>query len=198
MLRYIKKIVRDSHGTTALEFALVSPIVILLIVGTMEFAMIGFRTTILEGGLREAARFGTTGASMTGTANREEAIINIVNDHANGLFTVTASDLSTLVYPDFSQIGESEPYTDADASGDWNEPEEYTDVNCNGQYDEDMGLTGAGGGSEVVLYTVSMDVDSLTGLIDHLITDDGKIPLSATIAIRNEPFPGGTTVCPGP
>ena len=198
MLRYIKKIVRDSQGTTALEFALVSPIVILLIVGTMEFAMIGFRTTILEGGLREAARFGTTGASMTGTANREEAIINIVNDHANGLFTVTASDLSTLVYPDFSQIGESETYTDADASGDWNAPEEYTDVNCNGQYDEDMGLTGAGGGSEVVLYTVSMEVDSLTGLIDHLITDDGKIPLSATIAIRNEPFPGGTTVCPGP
>ena len=38
MLRYIKKIVRDSHGTTALEFALVSPIVILLIVGAIFVA----------------------------------------------------------------------------------------------------------------------------------------------------------------
>ena len=197
MLRLFKKVGGDRQGTSALEFALVSPIVILLIVGTMEFAMIGFRTTILEGGLREAARFGTTGATMPGTADREEAIINIVNDHANGLFTVTTAELSTLVYPDFSQVGEPEPYTDEDASGDWNDPEPYTDVNCNDQYDEDIGLAGAGGGSEVVLYTVDLEVDSLTGLIDHFITDSGKIPLSATIAIRNEPFPGGVTVCPG-
>ncbi len=196
MGRFLNRILRDRQGTSALEFALVSPVVILLIVGTMEFAMIGFRTTILEGGLREAARFGTTGATMPGTADREAAIIAIVNDHANVLFSVTDAELSTLVYPDFSQIGEPEPYTDEDASGDWNDPEPYTDVNCNGEYDEDIGLAGAGGGSEVVLYTVDLEVDSLTGLIDHLIAESGKIPLSATIAIRNEPFPGGTTVCP--
>lgn len=196
MLRHLKSICRDRRGTSALEFALVVPIVIFMIVGTMEFAMIGFRTTILEGGLREAARFGTTGASMTGTANREEAIIKIVNDHANGLFTVTSSDLTTLVYPDFSQIGQSEPYTDTDASGAWEDPEPYTDANCNGQFDEDMGLSGAGGGSEVVLYTVDLEIGTITGLIDHLIAENGKFPLTATIAIRNEPFPGGGTGCP--
>ncbi len=196
MKALLKALKSDRSGTSAMEFALVIPVVLSLIAGTFEFAMITFRTSILEGGLREAARFGTTGADVAGIT-REEAIINIVNDHSAGLFTVTATDLTPLVYPDFDKIGQAEPYTDTDGSGSYDAGEPYDDVNCNSNWDSDMGLSGAGGGGEVVLYTVDLEIDSITGLIDPMITNGaGKIPISASIAIRNEPFPGGTTVCP--
>ena len=196
MIRCIKTLVKDRFGTAALEFALVVPVVIALLAGTVEFAMVGFRISLLEGGLREAARFGTTGSTVEETETREETIINMVNLHSAGLFTVTPEQLSTLVYPDFDKIGQSEPFTDTNGNDAYDTGEPFTDVNCNTEWDVDMGLAGSGGGEEVVLYTVNVEVDSMTGLFDSLITDDGKISLSATIAIRNEPFPGGVTVCP--
>lgn len=196
MVQIIRKLKLEQSGTAALEFALVIPVVIALLVGTFEFAMIAFRTSLLEGGLREAARFGTTGSDLAGFATREEAIIAIVNEHSAGLFTVTPLELSTLVYPDFDKIGQAEPYTDSDGNLQYDAGEPFTDVNCNAVWDSDMGLAGAGGGDEVVLYTIDLEIESITGLINHLITDNGKIPLTATTAIRNEPFPGGTTVCP--
>ena len=48
---------RRSDGVSAIEFAFVAPVLLLFIVGTMELGMILFADSLLEGGLREAARF---------------------------------------------------------------------------------------------------------------------------------------------
>ena len=182
-------------GTAALEFALAIPIVLTLIVGVIEFALLNFKTALLEGGLRETSRYGITGLNAS-DGSRVDRIVEIVNEHAAGLFTISASDIETLVYQDFSDIGEPEPYTDSNGNGEFDIGEPYTDVNCNGKWDADQGAVGIGAGDEVVLYTIRHQHNTVTGFIDYLIAADGTVYLQASVAVRNEPFPGGPAVCP--
>ena len=104
MRRCLKDLVPCQTGTAALEFAFALPVVLMLITGILEFAVFSFSNSLLEGGLREAARFGITGLNAN-DGSREQRIVEIVNEHAAGLFMITADDIETLVYQDFSQIG---------------------------------------------------------------------------------------------
>lgn len=196
MKHFLKKLQRDRSGSTALEFAIVIPFFLVLTISVVEFSLLGFATVLVEGGLREAARYGITGLHPN-SGTREQRIAEILNEHAAGFFNVSADDIQTLVYPNFSDIGKNEPYTDEDGNNQYDVGEPYTDINCNGQWDADMGLAGAGGGDEVVLYTVRERYVSITGVIDPLITtsDGSDYEIEASIAVRNEPFPGGATLC---
>ena len=194
MPKSLRQLAACRRGTAALEFAFALPIVLMLITGVLEFALLSFSTTLLEGGLRQAARFGITGLNIN-DGSREAKIVEIVNDHAAGLFTITASDIETLVYKNFSDVGEPEPYTDKNGNKAYDAGEPYTDVNCNNKWDPDMGAVGKGSGNEVVLYTVRHEHETITGFLDPLIAKDGKISLQASVAVRNEPFQGGSTVC---
>ena len=195
MRTQLKQLAACQSGTAILEFAFALPVVLLLVTGIMEFALLNFATSLLEGGLREAARYGITGLNAT-DGSREARIVEIVNEHAAGLFTITSDNVETLEYQDFSEIGEPEPYTDSNGNGAYNAGEPYTDVNCNGQWDADRGAHGVGAGDEVVLYRVTYDQSTVTGLLDPLIAPNGTVTLEASIAVRNEPFPGGETACP--
>ena len=79
---------RCTVGATALEFAFAAPILFLAAGGIMEITMIQVKKVLVEGGLREASRYGITGSEPSAGA-REARIIEIVNQHANGMVTVT-------------------------------------------------------------------------------------------------------------
>lgn len=197
MKRLRSRFFAAQDGTSMVEFALAFPLILSLAAGTIEFAMVSVSTSLLEAGLREASRYGITGLDEA-SGTRETRIMEIVNEHSAGLFTVSATDVSSKVYQDFSNVGDPEPFTDIDGNGTYDAGEPYTDVNCNGSWDSDMGVAGAGAGNEVVLYTVTHDIDTLTGLLDWIIAPNGKVRLQASVAVRNEPFPGGVGVCSGP
>ena len=177
-----------------MEFAFAAPILLMMVVGIMEISMIFFASTLLEGGLREAARFGITGSNPK-DGTREERIVEIINDHGAGLITVGVENVSILVYSDFDSIGEPEPYADENTNGEYDVGEPFTDSNCNGQWDEDMGKSGAGRGGDVVLYRVEYEWPLLVGMLAPLIGNDGKVPLSASVAVRNEPYSESTATC---
>ncbi len=190
----LRRLRRSERGATALEFSFVMPILVLLVLGSIEFSMIAFASALLEGGLREASRFGITGQVPEGTT-REQYIVDVMNAHGNGVVRLTEEDVSVLTYPNFSKIGQPEPFTDENGNGSYDSGEPYTDVNCNNQWDSDMGLAGAGAGGEVVLYSVTYDLPLMTGYLNGIIGNDGKFPLAANVAVRNEPFEGGTGIC---
>lgn len=194
-LRYaLGRLRRGTDGSTVLEFAFVAPILILLLFGGMEVGMIFFADSLLEGGLREAARFGLTGAPPP-SGTREDHIVKVINDNGAGVVKITASNVKTLVYPNFTSIGEPEPYTDTNGNGSHDFGEPYTDINCNSQWDPDQGKAGLGHGGEVVQYTVNYDLPLLTGLLAPLLGKDGKFPLAAMVVVRNEPFDDGDPAC---
>ncbi len=104
MRKRLKNLAVCQAGTAALEFAFALPVVLMLLTGILEFAILSFSTTLLEGGLREAARFGITGLNLN-DGSREAKIVEVVNEHAAGLFTITTDDIEKLVYQIFSDVG---------------------------------------------------------------------------------------------
>lgn len=175
-------------GAGTLEFALGLPVFVLLSAGTFEFALVLFVNNAVEGGLRDASRYGITGQTETGQT-REQTLIQIVNDRSYGLVTLSASDITFKAYDALSSVGQEEPYNDnAPANGVYDVGETYTDINTNGQWDADQGADGVGGADDVVLYTVTYQWTFLTPLFAPFGGDDGALDLTSTITVRNEPY----------
>ena len=175
-------------GVAILEFGLAAPVVILATVGLIELGTMMFVNSLVEGALREAARFGITGFSPEGVS-REERILEIVADHTNGLVDMQTATVTQLIYPGFGDVGQPEPFDDAPPSnGTYDLGESFQDINGNGVWDSDMGAAGAGGPGAVVLYTIAVDWPALTPMFRPFLGEDGKIRMGASVAVRNEPF----------
>ena len=189
---FLTRLWRRNEGAAAVEFAFIAPILLLTIVGIMEVAMALIVSTLIEDGLRDAARFGITGSEPPGVT-REEQITSIIGDATVGLVEMSEIDIQTLVYPSFAEVGEPEPFTDTNANGVYDIGEPYTDINANGQWDADMGAAGVGGPGDIVLYKIKYNLPMMTSLLATMLGGaDGKIQLSASIAVRNEPYPAST------
>lgn len=191
MKKFFSKVHRNDDGSAAIEFSFTAPLLIATIVGIMEFSMILFLNAVLEGSLRDAARFGITGFTPTGV-NREDVIVDKVQSATMGLVPITASNITTLAYSDFSEVGQPEPYIDDNpANGQYDAGESFTDVNGNGQWDADMGTPGLGGACDVVVYRVETQWSLMLGLLASSVGQD--ITLTASTAVRNEPY--GNSPC---
>ena len=169
-----------------MEFAFVGPVIIMMIVGIMEISMIMFVSTLVEGGVRDAARFAITGNAASGSS-REDQIIARISDVTLGIVNIGPSNISIQVYPSFADVGQPEPYQDdSPANGTYDAGETFSDINGNGTWDADMGVAGAGETGDIVIYQVDYTWPMMLGLLaDSLGT---SIDLQASIAVRNEPF----------
>jgi len=180
-------VLADRGGQALVEFAFVGPIFIAMVCAIMEFSGIMFTQTLLEGGAREASRYGITGSTIDGVT-REEQIMNIMESHAHGIIDMAELEMETLVYDSFESIGDPEPYTDENGNGEYDDGEPYTDVNGNAAWDDDMGAAGLGGPGDVVVYRLTYDWPIMIPLFEPIFGE--TVTLRANIAVRNEPFPG--------
>lgn len=175
-------------GQAMVEFAFLAPALLGLLLGIFEFCGILFAQTLLEGGARQASRFGITGAS-TGDVSRQDAILSIIEDNAYGIIDAGEIDIETLIYESFSDVGQPEPFTDANNNDTFDDGEEFVDINGNGSRDEDMGLAGLGGPGDVVVYRLRYDWDLMIPFFRPFFGD--AVTLDANVAVRNEPFGSG-------
>jgi TadE-like protein len=180
------------NGAAMVEFALVAPLFIALLCAIMEFSGIMFVQAILEGSAREASRYGLTGFT-SGGVSREDQIKAIVEDNTYGIIDMDDLQFEPLVYENFGDIGQPEPFTDENGNTVWDNDEPYTDINGNGTWDPDMGAAGLGGPGAVVVYRMSYDWDIMIPLFWPFFGN--SIQLQSNIAVRNEPF---TPPPPGP
>lgn len=185
-----------ARGVSVIEFALAAPVLLLVITMLLEFAMMMFVQALLEGGLREAARYGVTGYTSVGMT-REDEIRATVAANMAGLVDMSTATVTERVYPGFSDIGKPEPFTDLNGNGVYDPGEPFTDVNGNGTWDADMGKSGPGGPGDIVLYTVKITYRPITPVLLPLFGTDGRIPLEASVVVRNEPYGGSTMVAGG-
>jgi Flp pilus assembly pilin Flp len=179
---------RSRDGSAAVEFAFIITPLCLILVGMFEVSMMMFVEATIEGGLREAARYGITGQDPDGETTREQQILDIVETHTYNLVDLDDATVTTQVYDSFDDVDEPEPWNDADGDGQYDEGETYDDLNENGQWDADRGVEGAGQAEEVVQYTIEFDWGLLTPFIGELINDSGTIHMKAVVVVRNEPW----------
>ena len=178
------RLASDEQGAALVEAALGLPILLAAIVGVFEVANYFFITAAVENAVLHASRFGLTGQTADGST-REQQVRDVIETQTFGRVDMDTIEIETLVYQQFADIGATEPYTDVNGSGQWDVGEPYTDVNGNGGWDDDLSVAGLGGGGDIVLYRVNYNAQSLTGFGDWALR---QINISATVAVRNEPY----------
>lgn len=176
---------RDDRGALMVEFAVVFPILLLGILGTIETATIIFIGSSIESAVLQASRFGITGNTSNGVS-REERVREIVGEKTYGLVNMDEVTIETLVYESFADIGKPEPFQDTNTNLAYDLGEPFTDVNGNGQWDPDMGAAGLGGPDAVVVYRVIYDWGLMTPYMRRVMGD--SIHNVSSVAVRNEPF----------
>jgi Flp pilus assembly protein TadG len=180
-----KTLFKCDSGVTTLEFAMISPVLIMFIMGIIEFSLIMFTFAVMESATGNTARLGKTGYIAPGTSRQQQLIDNVANRTA-GLLDPARITVETKTYSSFSNVDDPEPYIDANHNGTYNLGESYTDINGNGQWDPDMARSGAGNANDIVVYKVSYPWPVMTPVISSLI---GSIfTISARTVVKNEPY----------
>ncbi|MEX0299481.1 MAG: TadE/TadG family type IV pilus assembly protein [Kordiimonas sp.] len=174
----------DETGSVLVETAVGLPVLLSTIFGILEIGNFVFVTAAVENAVLHASRFGVTGLTEDGSS-RIEQVKEIIKEHTFGQVDMDTVEIETLVYEQFANIGEPEPFTDQNGSGDWDTGEPFVDVNGNGNWDDDMGSEGLGGGGDIVVYRIKYTASSLTGVADWATK---QINISSTVAVRNEPY----------
>src|SRR3954462_15324891 len=109
----LRRFARNSEGATIIEFALIFPIVLMLTFGIMEISLCMASLVTLEGGLKEASRYGITSqnpgtispadlllvpnAFKVGNDPRMEQIGLILNQHTFDLIDLNQATPTTLI-----------------------------------------------------------------------------------------------------
>jgi len=180
---------RARDGITSIEFALIAPVFLLMIMGIIEFSLIMFTSVVLESATNSTSRLGKTGYIAPGSTRQQE-IVNNVNNRTAGLLDPAKITVTTEVYSTFNNVGQPEPCIKPTTPPCPGTPGvNFTDINGNGVWDADMGAAGLGNPGDVVVYTVSYPWTIVTPIVSAVI---GKtFMITARTVVRNEPYSTG-------
>jgi Flp pilus assembly pilin Flp len=187
MALQVQRFFNTTCGSTVIEFAVLAPMLFLLLVGTVETGLVLFTNSVLEGATTVASRVGKVGTTVSGQT-REQYIRNRILQLSGGYLNPNKLTVTTLAYSSFTNVGKPEPcITPSPCPG--TPGVHFTDINGNGTWDADMGRSDAGGGGDVVLYRVSYPWSLFTPMVRTVLGDgNGNIVLTAVSTVRNEDF----------
>lgn len=180
----LRRLWGDRKGVTLVEFGFVGPVLILMIMGIFDMAHTQYTNSMINGAMQKAGRdltLETAGAQQTSIDEEvRQQVLRVVPSTA----TVEFEKLSHF---DFSDIGESEEYDDANNDGTCNDGEVYVDANGNNQWDANRGRDGIGGARDAVLYTAVVRYPRLFPMYG-LVGMNNEVTLRASTVLRNQPF----------
>lgn len=179
----VSRLRRDERGVTVVEFAIITPTMLLLLMGLCDLAYQSYVQAHLTGAMQKAGRDSTIQGATNRTAQLDAQVIGWVRTVASrATFTSTRRS-----YSQFSQI-RAEQFDDNNSNGVYNQPSEcFTDVNGNGVWDADPGLTGQGGANDVVLYRMTVTYPRLFPLAG-LIGWSQNQQITASTILKNQPW----------
>jgi Flp pilus assembly protein TadG len=181
-------LLRDARGATAIEFAIVAPVMMLMLVGGFDLGHTLYMSSVLEGVVQKAARDG--GLEGSTVAEKQEAIDTKVKSAVHDLSFDAAIDISRRYYKTFSKAAEAtaETYTDNNHNGVCDNNEPFIDTNNNNTLDDDGGDAGQGGAKDLVLYTVKVSYPRIMPLSTMVPGVPPVVNLTATTLLGNQPY----------
>ena len=174
-------LVTDESGATLVEFALVVPVLMTMLLGLFDVSYNMYANAILEGAMQEAGRNSTIEDANTGSIDAEVAQqVRRAVGTANVTFARTS-------YSEFSDVSQPEDFTDINGDGTCNDGEPFEDANGNGAYDLDRGASGQGGARNAVVLTATMTFDRFFP-IDAFTSLPSKYTATSSTVLRNQPY----------
>jgi len=179
----LRHFLRDDRGATLIEFAMIAPVLLMLLLGMFEMGYNYYMQSQLQGAVQKAARDSSVESAGGDTSSIDSKVSQAVR------YIVPAAEMtfSRRAYSSFNDVHRAEDFTDIDANGSCNDGEPFEDANDNGQWDEDRGATGGGGARDAVLYVVTVSYPrafaaaQMVGLSDRYTTE-------AVTVLRNQPW----------
>jgi Flp pilus assembly protein TadG len=183
----IKHFCKSDDGATAVEFAMIAPVLIFLTFAIIESGIAFAADIVLKNATYDAARTGRTGFVSDGST-QDGTVKQKIKSLASVIMDVDKLEITSLAYKGFDALKKPEPFIDKNGNGRRDDGENFTDVNGNGKWDADQGAAGYGGTAQVVLYTVSYPWTFHTPILKEIVGNNGTVTLSATAVVQNEPY----------
>lgn len=173
---------RDRRGIAAVEFALVAPVMLIVMLGFVDLAYTMYVRAMLEGTLQEAARLTTVG-------NQTPASVDtFVKNRMRGFGARIDVSSKTTSYYEYSGVGKPEKIKqDTAPFGEYNEGDCWEDLNGNTEWDSVSGVDGVGGSDDVVYYETSATFPAIVPIYKFINLSDMHV-VKATTVLRNQPF----------
>ena len=182
-LARLRRCASDEAGVTAVEFAIVTPVFLALLLGIFDFGHMIYAQAVLQGAVQQAGR----NSGLEAGASQMTRLDEDVRSQIGNIVPQGSVLTSRKNYENFSVVTKPEDFVDADKDGIYSEDECFTDVNANGQWDEDRGIEGLGGADDVVLYTATLRYERIVPL-NLIIGGDNTRTVTASTTLRSQPF----------
>jgi len=185
--RFIPALRDDRRGAVLVEFAILAPVMLVMLMGIFDLLYQVYAQSILNGELQKAARDSGIEGGAANTTVIDAKVQTMVKKIApSATFTSTRKSYDT-----FSEVA-PEPFTDSNGNGVRDPGECFTDENGNGSWDQDPGAAGQGGASAVTVYTMTATYPRLFP-IASLLGWPTTQTVSATTLLKNQPYATQTT-----
>lgn len=182
----------DADGVTTVEFALIAPVLMMLLMGLMDLAYNMYTSQMLQGAIQSAARNST----IEGAANNPGAVDRIVTRAVKAIAPNATLQFDRQAYTNFTDVNRPEDYTDLDGDGTCNNGEPFEDANGNGSWDVNTGTAGFGGARDAVLYTVTVRYPRAFPIARLIPGQSDTFELRAATVLRNQPFGASSNPAP--
>jgi Flp pilus assembly protein TadG len=185
-----RRLTRDESGATVVEFALVAPVLVTLLLALFDTGYNLYTASVLQGTIQKAARDSTIEGTTPGALDAKVGdAVKLIAGNA----TITYARKN---YASFSDVGTPEDYTDVNGDGACDNGEPYEDANNNGSWDQDRGTAGQGGARDAVLYTVHVSYPRAFPIGGFLGLPQNHEMETSTV-LRNQPYGPQTVAQPG-
>lgn len=180
----LARLLGSTRGATMVEFALVAPLLILMLLGGLEVGHTMYVRSALVGALQKAARDISLEGASAGV--RQDAIAASVASAVRQIIPGASVTMASKSYRDYRNVADpAEEYNDANHDGRCDNGEAFVDSNRNGHWDADGSVAGRGNARDVVLLVATVSYNRLG--LTSLLAGAPRTVLTAKTLIRNQP-----------
>jgi Flp pilus assembly protein TadG len=178
---------RDTKGAIAVEFALVAPVLLMMVFAALDIGHTLYTRSVLEGETQKAARQSAmeSASDATQQAAIDNKISSVVKRIAGNDAVIT---FSRKAYGSYTATkARAEDYNDTDNNGVCDNGETFEDSNGDGEWSTDGGRVGTGTARDVQEYTVTILYERKFPTYRMLGWDPTETLVVKTL-LRNQPF----------
>jgi Flp pilus assembly protein TadG len=184
-IRRILRVGEEQSGVTIVEFGLLAPVLIVMLLGMFDVAHTLYVQAALQGVVQKTARDSTI--QNNNTAAGQAALDATITAQVKKIDNVAVVTPTRLYYKDYADAARTyEPFSDANGDGKCDNNESYTDENGNGVWDAQLG-TSAGGAQDKTLYTVTVTYPRMFPMA-KLIGLSPTVTLTAKTVLAVQPY----------
>lgn len=188
--RFLRQLRDDTRGNTIIEFAIVAPVMMTLMMGLGDLLYQTYNQSILDGAIQKAGR----DSSIQGAAQQISAIDTRVITMIKTISKNATWTSKRETYASFNAIA-PERFTDTNGNGVRDAKECFDDINGNNQWDANPSRNGQGGANDVTMYTIVVTYPRLFPVAKLLGFSSNNVITGRTL-LKNQPYATQTTSAP--